>query len=371
MAPTTAFPSKLSASAIRPLVLQWHITERCNYRCSHCYQEGYDGRDEMSFDEMLAVVDQFTELLASENVRTSPLRTRGDVRITGGEPFVREDCWKLLEILASRKDLLSFAILCNGSLIDAVAARRLRELNVAFVQVSIEGSQKTNDQIRGPGALDRAVSALEHLRREGIYSAIAFTAHRQNYHEFPAVAELARRLQANRVWADRLVPYGSGAELKEMMLTPKETREFFEIMFEARAEAGRSFGRTEISLGRALQFLVGGDQPYRCAAGDTLVALQPNGDLYPCRRMPIRVGNLRKERLTDLYYKNEMMLALRDRSCAARGCEQCRFERECHGGLRCLSYALTRDPFTADPGCWHAHVAREPGAITSAERMIR
>ena len=29
---------------------QWHITDRCNLRCTHCYQEDYSGSDELDFD---------------------------------------------------------------------------------------------------------------------------------------------------------------------------------------------------------------------------------------------------------------------------------------------------------------------------------
>ena len=36
----------------RMLVLQWHITERCNLRCAHCYQDGYAG-EELSHQQLL------------------------------------------------------------------------------------------------------------------------------------------------------------------------------------------------------------------------------------------------------------------------------------------------------------------------------
>ena len=60
-------------------------------------------------------------------------------------------------------DHFRFGILTNGTLIDAHVARRLGELKPAFVQVSLEGSQKTNDAIRGAGTFDRITAALQHL----------------------------------------------------------------------------------------------------------------------------------------------------------------------------------------------------------------
>ena len=61
---------------------------------------------------------------------------RGHVTVTGGEPFVRRDFLDLLSVFRENRKHFSFAILTNGSLIDAPLARRLRELGPAFVQVS-------------------------------------------------------------------------------------------------------------------------------------------------------------------------------------------------------------------------------------------
>ena len=333
------------------LLLQWHLTERCNLRCAHCYQDKYTG-SELGFEQLLKVLDQFTDLLKSWR-QDCGRRVRGHVTVTGGEPFIRRDFLDLLEVFAAKRENFSFAILTNGSFIDTVMARRLRRLGPAFVQVSIEGTNETHDRIRGPGNFDRTVAAVRSLRAERIETFISFTAHRDNFREFAEVARLAGKLRVSRLWADRLIPTGSGSSLHEQMLTPDETREFFETMLKARNQARRRwFGRTEIAMHRALQFLVAGGRPYHCTAGDSLLTVQANGDLYPCRRMPIRVGNLTETPLAELYYHSDLLRALRDRSRVVDGCQGCFYSQLCRGGLKCLSYAMTGDPFKADPGCW-------------------
>ena len=338
----------------RHLVLQWHITERCNFRCAHCYQESYCG-SELSFQDLLAVLEQFKDLLNRWDLKSGSPRVRAHINVTGGEPFVRSDFFELLEVFKENKERFSFGILTNGSLIDAVTARRLRELRPAYVQVSVEGTHATNDAIRGPTAYDRSVSCLKHLAREGIRTTISFTAQRSNFREFGDVARLGRELWVTRVWSDRLIPSGNGAAIREEILSPEETRELFETMHQAHGEAMHGFCRTEIAMIRALQFLVAGGTPYHCGAGDTLVTVQPNGDLYPCRRMPIRVGNLMETPLAELYYESDLFRALRDRDRIPEGCRACRYGHSCGGGLRCLAYAVTGDPFTRDPGCWRPH----------------
>ena len=347
MAPSPSVPPNT-----RGLLLQWHVTERCNYRCAHCYQDAY-ASEEFSFSEQLDVVEQFKALLQRRRAETGPV-SRGQITVTGGEPFIRDDFLDLLEVLAGERNHFVFAILTNGSMIDGPMARRLKTLGPRFVQVSIDGTEPTNDRLRCPGAYRKAVEALRALKAEGIPTMISFTAQRENFQEFPAVAGLGRELGVNRVWSDRLIPWGSGAAYSAEVFTPEETRQYFELMESARAEAARAFGRTEIALSRALQFLVGGGVPYHCEAGNNLITLQPNGDVYPCRRMPIKVGNIREKTLEDIYYSSDLFIRLRDRTTPAKGCEDCSHALTCGGGLRCLSYAVTGDPFTADPGCWHA-----------------
>ncbi len=336
------------------LLLQWHITERCNLRCRHCYQDGYR-RDELSLNALLAVLRQYTDLL--QQWRSRGRTVRGHITVTGGEPFIRDDFLDLLDVFSANRESFTFAILTNGSFIDTGMARKLRKLRPAFVQVSIEGDRTTHDNIRGRGNFDKTVAAIKHLVRQKIRTLISFTAHKGNYRQFGEVARLGIKLKVARVWADRLIPRGSGSDMAEQVLGPAETREFFEIMRKYRQQAQRSwFVRTDIAMHRALQFLVGRGRPYHCTAGDALVTVQPNGDLYPCRRMPIRVGNLMEKPLGELYYQSDLLCALRYQGSLSDSCEDCSYAGLCRGGLRCLSYAVTGDPFKADPGCWRASV---------------
>ena len=340
------------------LTFQWHITERCNLRCTHCYQESYGGA-ELNFEQWLDVLNQLEALLDDWATTTAP-PPRAHINVTGGEPFVHPDFVRLLEVFHSKRDRFSYAILCNGYFIDARMARKLAQLAPGFVQVSIEGTRPTHDRIRGPGTFNRTVAAIRHLTRERVPVLISFTAHRGNFREFPEVARLACDLRVKRVWSDRLIPSGAGAGPETQSLKPEEVREYLELMQAAREEARRRWlCRTEVAQHRALQFLTGHDKPYRCTAGDSLLTLRPNGDLLPCRRLPIRVGNILETPLRDLYRDDPTLRALRDPHPKITGCEPCSFKHTCRGGLRCLAFAVNGDPFTKDPGCWLA----APGKI--------
>ncbi len=113
--------------------------------------------------------------------------------------------------IAGERSWTSFAILTNGTLINDKRARRLANLQVSYVQVSIEGMQATHDQIRGKGNFHLTVEAVKHLVRAGIRTVISFTAHQGNYREFAAVAKLGCSLQRHRVYGR----IGSGGITKD------------------------------------------------------------------------------------------------------------------------------------------------------------
>jgi radical SAM protein with 4Fe4S-binding SPASM domain len=331
------------------VLFQWHVTERCNLKCTHCYQDDTPAADP-AWHELTAVLDQFISFIVRCRNAVAGRPFHAHVTVTGGEPFLRDDFPLLLERLSGGRELFSFAILTNGTLLSPATVRILQRLNPSFVQVSIDGTPETHNRIRGATSYERAVTGLKELVRSGIPAYISFTAHRGNYRDFPSVARLARRLGAARVWSDRMVPCGRGYHCGEGVMAPEETREYIRLMDKER-KRGR-FWRSPVFLHRSLQFTATGNPPYRCCAGDTLVTVLPNGDVCPCRRMPLVVGNIHRRPLDHIYENSELFRNLRDRDHISKGCERCFYARTCGGGSRCLAWAVHGDPFHADPGCW-------------------
>lgn len=339
------------------MLFQWHVTDRCNLHCSHCYQDTPAAPDP-SWEELLAILEQFKAFISGYRNAAAGQAFRAHVTVTGGEPFLREDFPRLLERLSGERRLFSFAILTNGTLLTPAGVCSLARLRPSFVQVSIDGDRETHDRIRGEMSYDRAVAGLKLLVGGGIPAYISFTAQRSNYRGFPAVARLGSRLGVARVWSDRMIPCGRDLRAGESPMTPDETREFIGLM--ARERQRGWLRRSPVVLHRSLQFTATGVSPYRCSAGDTLVTVLPNGDVCPCRRLPLVAGNLHRQPLEELYGNSELFRGLRDRSRVSTGCEKCFYARTCGGGSRCLAWAVHGDPFRADPGCWLAAEALKP-----------
>jgi len=330
----------------RPLshiTVQWHILDRCNLRCKHCYQEAFQDPG-FELPVLLKIADRIFKWHEQECERAAA-RIPLFLNLTGGEPCLHPDFPALLHYLKKSRPRLG--ILSNGILIDEQSAGRFAESGVRFVQLSVEGGPETHDEIRGGRSFAETIKAGRILKKAGIRLIWSFTAHSANFMEFATVAEIARSQGVDRLWTDRLIP-ASGADAPRP-LDALQTQDYLRLLEKARRKAEKRGSGTEIFLGRALQFQAAGGRPYHCRAGRELVAIMPNGDLYPCRRLPLAVGNVLDRPLEELY-ATETMERLRSFTAPAE-CGPCLYKHGCQGGLRCLAQAVTGDMFRRDPGC--------------------
>jgi GTP 3',8-cyclase len=118
----------------RPLRdLRISVTDRCDFRCVYCMPKEVFGRDFeflrraqlLTFEE----IARLTRLFASAGVRK--------LRLTGGEPLLRRDLERLVEMLAAIDGIEDIALTTNGSLL-ARKARVLRDAGLRRVTVSLD-----------------------------------------------------------------------------------------------------------------------------------------------------------------------------------------------------------------------------------------
>jgi cyclic pyranopterin phosphate synthase len=117
----------------RPLRdLRISVTDRCNFRCVYCMPKEVFGRDYqfleraelLTFEEIERVARIFVDLGVNK------------IRLTGGEPLVRRDIERLIEMLAAI-DGLDLALTTNGSML-AARAKALGEAGLRRVTVSLD-----------------------------------------------------------------------------------------------------------------------------------------------------------------------------------------------------------------------------------------
>ncbi|MGT2508618.1 GTP 3',8-cyclase MoaA [Cupriavidus basilensis] len=134
-----AAPSGLVADTLgRPLHdLRISVTDRCNFRCVYCMPKEVFGKDHpflphselLSFEE----IERTARLFVAHGVEK--------VRLTGGEPLLRKNIEKLVELLARIETAsgkpLDLTLTTNASLL-ARKARSLRDAGLSRVSVSLD-----------------------------------------------------------------------------------------------------------------------------------------------------------------------------------------------------------------------------------------
>lgn len=336
------------------ILLQFHITGRCNLRCKHCYRTEGDV-ETLSYDDVISVVEQFKALRRVYNEQHHTKR-RGHINITGGEPFFRKDIKEILRYLGEQKEELSYGVLSNGSFLTEEMIAVLRETEVSFVQLSIDGNREMHDALRAPGDYDRVFETAEKLEKRGIPIHISFTANKENYKFLPYVASACRKRKITKLWSDRLVPIGNGEEIKDLVITEKELPEYRKMLKKAKGNVlvRMLYPKTKVTMNRALQFQGSDGAVYSCSAGKSLITVDEFGNVMPCRRMPILCGTVFTSTLAEIYYNNEVMKKLR--GCfEPKECAACAYVYLCKGGAKCQSYATYGSFLKADPACPECH----------------
>lgn len=329
--------------------IQWHITDRCNLNCTHCYLDPEKAQD-LPLEKLRTILDSYIDAL-------SRMELKGRIQITGGEPFMRTDLFEITDLINRHKDKCDYGIMCNGTMVDRSAAAALKRSECRFVQVSIDGGETLHDTIRGEGSFRKAIEGIKILKKQGLAVSVSFTAGRKNYAEFPAAAHDAVKAGADSIWSDRVIPSGRAALLSDELMNSTEVVDYFRIMNGCRKKYEKKmFRKTVVSMGRALQFMyydgTGFEEyPYRCTAGKTILTILADGRVVPCRRMPVVVGNLNNDDLYTIYHNSTLLRLLRSNRIIPDGCGDCSFSQVCNGGLKCLSYAVHGNPFIRDPNC--------------------
>lgn len=313
-------------------VIQWHITGRCNLRCKHCYMAEYN--KDLESNQLVTIFYQIKEFLDGNNFI-------GHINFTGGEPFIAEQLWMLMDLCEGNN--ISFGILTNGTLIDDKAALKLQNYKkLRFIQFSLEGSARTHDYIRGKDTFQKTSKAIKLVNACGIQTMVSFTASKNNYKELAKVVRICRRLQVKRFWTDRLVPLGSN-ELD--MMTNEEFIRYLRVLGRESKKSNwlARMGRntTFVHTNRAMQFMcTTSSETYVCSAGKSLLAILEDGTLLPCRRLPLELGNLLKDNLSDIYCKSNIISMLKS-DCTPNECMSCFQVKKCAGGAKCITYAMS------------------------------
>jgi putative heme d1 biosynthesis radical SAM protein NirJ1 len=345
-------------------VVVWNITRTCNLRCRHCYSnsDGKKYENEMTTEEG----KQFLRDLAEFKVPV--------VLFSGGEPLARPD---FFELAAYARELgLRVTISTNGTLITPEVARKIKDIGVGYVGISLDGIGANNDRFRGrEGAFEAALAGIRNCLAVDQKVGLRFTINRHNFNELNDIFDLLEKENIPRACFYHLVYSGRATHMKDEDINHQETRAALDLIMERTEDMNRRGLNKEIltvdnhadaiyayltlqekdpaRAERAWELLSrnGGNR-----TGIAIGQVDWDGNVHADQFTQNHTfGNVKERKFADIWtdLSNPILAGLKNRKPLLKGrCAQCKWLEVCNGNFRARAEAIHNDFWHEDPACY-------------------
>jgi len=348
-------------SAGRGPVVVWNCTKTCNLKCKHCYansdSEKYDG--ELSTKEAKALINDFHEFKV-------PV-----ILFSGGEPLLRADLFDLIKHAGDFK--IRSTISTNGTLIDKDVARRIKQSEIGYVGISLDGIGSRHDEFRRTkGSFDKALNGIKNCRDVNQKVGVRFTINSNNYDQLDDIFHLIEEEKINRVCFYHLVYSGRGSEMIKEDTSHEQSRAAMDLIMEKAVELGDKVEILTVDNHADTVYLYlqalkryphladnifnlmkmnGGNR-----SGIAIANVDYLGNVHADQFTPqYTFGNVKERAFREIWTDttNPIMSGLKDRKSSLKGrCSKCKWLSVCNGNFRTRAESVTGDFWASDPACY-------------------
>ena len=359
-------------------VVVWNSTRTCNLKCRHCYMSS----DAKKYQNELTTAEakQFIDDLADFNVPV--------LLFSGGEPLIRPDFFELADY-AEKKGVRP-TLSTNGTLITPEVARKIKDIGVGYVGISLDGLREVNDKFRGKaGAFEAAMNGIKNCVAVDQRVGLRFTINHHNIQELENIFDFIEEENINRVCFYHLVYSGRGNQMMDEDVTAEESRRAMDIIIRRTRDFEERGLKKEIltvdnhcdgvymylkalqegkdELAQQIKKYISMNGGNR--SGMAFAEVDPLGYVHPDQFTQHHTfGNVRERKFGDIWQDttNPIMAGLKDRKPLLKGrCSKCKFLDNCNGNFRTRAEARTGDFWESDPSCY---LTDEEIGITGAEK---
>lgn len=314
-----------------PFCVVWEITDSCNLSCVHCRASCENSQ---KIRRNRVVEELVLDYVLKEKVFV--------VNLSGGEPLLHPEIVQITDFLTTQG--VWVGISTNG-LVWGKFARRLCDVGLRYIQVSVDGPANIHNHIRGnPLSYNKAIETLLSAKSLGLKTQINTVISRLTAPFLEDMYNLAEQVDASLHFR-RFIPTGRGLENKKIMLAKDEHHLLIDKMIEL-----QNRGRVDIDIEDPLIITakpVIDKTAIGCSAGVTQIGISTSGDIYPCIFFRMAVGNITDKSFSEIWNHSEILKALRCRS--IQPCSECVFSRNCGGCRACATAYDKEDPYCLGP----------------------
>lgn len=287
-----------------PISLIHYITNRCNARCKHCF---------MNFNDPEIFKDELT-LEEIEILTKSVGKSLFNINLTGGEPFLRKDIFKIAELYLNNTSIKSIFITTNGNFtteikkfIDCFMKSKVR--GKIIFSISIDNFEKEHDKNRGvKGLFKKAIESynlIENYNDSDIIANICITVTDQNYDKVLNIYYHLKEMGIKAVTANLMREAGV---IKKIKNKEKILKSYLALTEEIHKDQLKNNTK---GFGNSLQGILMNSKNMimnklipeifikkrfivNCSAGSLFGVISANGDVFPCEILNVKLGNLRE-----------------------------------------------------------------------------
>ena len=145
--------------------LRISVTDRCNFRCGYCMPKDIFGKNHIFLPKReslcYAEIERIVRIFAQLGVKK--------LRLTGGEPLLRNDLEDLIVLLANVPEIEDIALTTNASLLSQKRAQSLKDAGIHRLNISLDALdpmiyQKINEI---PTPLEDVLDGIDHALGSG------------------------------------------------------------------------------------------------------------------------------------------------------------------------------------------------------------
>lgn len=324
-------------SSFSPLYIGFKVTEYCNQNCIHCWAD--KKTIARTYNDIIQAIDKIA--LCKPYL----------FGITGGEPFIREDC---LDIIKYCVDVFPVVeILTNAVLLDDEKIKQLsstlRENDV--IQISLDGMQSNYFKQRGKDDFTKVINNIKKLINYSINIRIHMTVTSTNIDDMIEVYELANQLGCKTFSVTYVYPLRKGNKVFKA-----NDLQIYNHQIEKIQNTHREKNRTmELSIFVPIELT---SMDAKVVANTSGIVANPNilhwtidaaGDIYNYMDhyifKDLKIGNIYTDSL-DIIHSNNLQIQKRimTRDLSNTKCYNCSLLGSCIGGDYISNYPQINKP---------------------------
>jgi len=296
----------------RHLILE--ITYHCNLKCKYCYSytNKEEKQSELSIDEIITYLDRFIRYGLKS------------VEITGGEPLVKKNIFKLFDYL--EKNDIRFSLLSNGTLIDKNFLKKMENYNnflVFSISLDTLKEETYNKLTNSKGKYNKVVNAIRLISKNKFLLRISTVYTSKNYNELPSIANFCKNNNALFSFSP-VMDFGYGIDYCNKENNRIDTDKLNNIIKTLSNDYSDIIPKIDDPLISENYKLFP-----NCGAGYKSLLISPYGDVKPCNLSSEVFGNVIKDGLDKILHNNAMNKYTKFSDNEYEICKKCKFYTYC------------------------------------------